>query len=390
MALDRDALTGSRRERRWPPYTPPADSASHVAARFEIRFTRFVDHHGRVLAPLPDFAQDAAELRAMYRNCVLTRAFDAKAVALQRTGRLGTFPSSLGQEGTAIAIGMAMRPDDVLLPTYRETGALLVRGVRMTDVLLYWGGDERGMAFSRPAEDFPICVPIATHATQAAGVAFAMKHRGEARAAVCAIGDGGTSKGDFYEALNGAGVWRLPLVFVVVNNEWAISMPRSRQTAARTLAQKAIAAGIPGEQVDGDDAVAVRHAVAGALAKARADGGPHLIEALTYRASDHTTDDDASRYREDHELERRRELDPVERLRKLLQGLGVLRDADERALAADCEAAVEQAAAEYLAIPPRAPETMFDHLFATLPAALAAEREEVARLGRVGKEERHE
>ncbi|HEU4618455.1 MAG TPA: thiamine pyrophosphate-dependent dehydrogenase E1 component subunit alpha, partial [Gammaproteobacteria bacterium] len=304
-------------------------AASYTAARFEIPFSRFVDERGRVVAPLPAFAEDPAELRAMYRACKLTRAFDARAVALQRTGRLGTFPSSLGQEATAVGLGAAMQPHDVLLPTYRETGAMLLRGVRMTDLLLYWGGDERGMAYARPAHDFPICVPIATHATQAVGVAYAMKHRRERRAVVCALGDGATSKGDFYEALNGAGVWRLGVVFVIVNNGWAISVPRSRQSSSETLAQKAIAAGIPGEQVDGNDVVAVRHAVGRALEKARDGGGPHVVEALTYRLADHTTADDARRYRDDEELMRERRRDPIERLRRLIVSRGVLRPADE-------------------------------------------------------------
>ena len=211
-----------------------AHDASHRVARFEIRYTRFVDEHGRALTTLPAFAGDPAELKILYRGCVLTRAFDARAVALQRTGQLGTYASSLGQEAVAVAIGSAMRPDDVLLPTYRETGAMLARGVRMSDLLLYWGGDERGMAFAQPAQDFPICVPIATHAPHAVGVAFAIKHRGESRAVVCALGDGATSKGDFYESMNGAGVWQLPIVFVVNNNQWAISMPRRSQTHAET------------------------------------------------------------------------------------------------------------------------------------------------------------
>ena len=178
MATRAETLREPKRDTRDP---------SHSVARFEIRYTRFVDENGHVLTTLPEFANDPAGLKALYRGCVLTRAFDARAVALQRTGQLGTYPSSLGQEGVAVAIGSAMRADDVLLPTYRETGAMLARGVGMTDVLLYWGGDERGMAFARPAQDFPICVPIATHAPHAVGVAFAIKHRGRtaSRGACC-------------------------------------------------------------------------------------------------------------------------------------------------------------------------------------------------------------
>jgi pyruvate dehydrogenase E1 component alpha subunit len=355
------------------------DGADRCAARFEVRFSRFVDRDGRAVAVLPAFADDRRQLTALYRGCVLTRSFDAKAVALQRTGQLGTYPSSLGEEATTVAIGAAMQAGDVLLPTYRETGAMLMRGVRMAELLLYWGGDERGMRFSGPADDFPVCVPIATHAPHAVGVAFAIKHRRQPRAVVCALGDGATSKGDFYEALNAAGVWQLPLVFVLINNQWAISVPRRGQTHAQTLAQKAIAAGIGAEQVDGNDAVGVRHAVGEALTRARAGGGPHVIEALTYRLADHTTADDARRYRSAEELEKQRAFDPLERLRKLLVSRHGFGDAEDRALRAECAEEVEEAVAEYLATPPREPAAMFDHLFETLPRPLAAQRAELAK-----------
>lgn len=357
---------------------PEPDHVSQSVARFEVRFSRYLDDDGNAIAALPAFAADADTLVAAYRNMVRTRLFDRKAVALQRTGKLGTYPSSLGQEATTVAIGAAMARDDLLLGTYRETGAMLVRGVTMQEILTYWGGDERGMAYSgprAPREDFPICVPIATHAPHAVGAAYAFKLRREARAAVCALGDGATSKGDFYEALNGAGVWQLPLVFVVVNNGWAISVPRSSQSSAQTLAQKAIAAGIGGEQVDGNDYVAVFHAMQRALERARRGDGPHLIEALTYRMSDHTTADDASRYRPQAELEQARAHDPVERLRKHLLRAGVWSEADEQRLRSDVGTEIEQAVQDYLAMEPAAPATMFDHLFEKLPEALRQQRE---------------
>jgi len=208
---------------------------------------------------------------------VRTRSFDAKAVALQRTGRLGTFASSLGQEAAPVGVASAMRDEDVLLPSFREQGAQLWWGVTPLEFFLYWGGDERGSDFARAREDFPVCVPVGSHAPHAVGVALAFKLRKEKRAAVCIFGDGATSKGDVAEALNVAGVWQLPVVFVVCNNGWAISMPRHRQSVAKTLAQKAIAAGFAGEQVDGNDVVAVHGAVAAALERARGGGGPHLV-----------------------------------------------------------------------------------------------------------------
>ena len=204
--------------------------------------------------------------------------------------------------------------------------------------------------------------------------ALALKLRHEARAALCIIGDGATSKGDFYEALNVAGVWRLPLVVLISNNQWAISVPRSAQSAAQTLAQKAIAAGIPGEQVDGNDVIAVRACVERALARARAGGGASLIEALTYRLSDHTTADDARRYRDDAEVSAHWHGEPVARLRQYLVSQGVWSRDDEEQALARAAAEIDRAAEEYLATPPQPVAAMFDHLFAELPASLAAQR----------------
>ena len=242
-------------------------------ASFTINYTQFVDPSGRAVAALPALAQDPAALIALYRGMLLTRRFDAKAIALQRTGRLGTYASSLGQEAVTVGVASAMRPEDVLLPSYRETGAQIWRGVSLLELLLYWGGDERGSDFAGPRGDFPVAVPIASQCLHATGAAYAFKLRREPRVAVCVCGDGATSNGAFYEAINSAGVWRVPAVFVINNNQWAISMPRSAQSATATLAQKAIAAGIPGEQVDGNDAIAVRHLVERALERARSGEG---------------------------------------------------------------------------------------------------------------------
>lgn len=357
--------------------TPPPE----IAARFEVPYTGILDADGRLRGPLPEFATDPDTLTSMYAEMLQLRLFDAKAVALQRTGRLGTYAPCLGQEATTIGIGRAMAPEDVLLGTYRETGAMLARGVRMAEILLYWSGDERGSAYTDPRarQDFPICVPIATHAPHAVGVAYAFKMRREPRVAVCVLGDGASSKGDFYEALNGAGVWQVPVVFVVVNNGWAISVPRSAQTHAETLAQKAIAAGIPGEQVDGNDVLAVRDVMERGLSRARGGGGPCVIEALTYRLADHTTADDAGRYRDAAELERARRLDPLARLRQYLLRERLWSDAQEAAAREASTGRVEQAVADFLAAPAREPAAMFEHLFAELPAALVEQRESLRR-----------
>ena len=245
-----------------------------TVAEFKIEHSQILDPKGRLVAALPTFAADAEEVLRMYRAMTLVRLFDAKAVNLQRTGQLGTYASSLGHEATHIGVAAAMQPEDVLAPVYREIGTQLWRGVTMLEILTYWGGDERGNDFAGPRADFAWCVPIATQTLHAAGAAMAFKIRKEPRCAVAYIGDGGTSEGAFYEALNVAGARALPVVFVIVNNGWAISVPVSQQTAARTLAQKAVAAGIPGVQVDGNDVFAVRGAVAEALDAARGGGGP--------------------------------------------------------------------------------------------------------------------
>jgi 2-oxoisovalerate dehydrogenase E1 component alpha subunit len=356
-----------------------ADEGLPVIARFEVRRRSYLAPDGTVLRPLPDFASDMAKLLALYRGMVLTRAFDLKAVSLQRTGRLGTYAVSLGQEAVAVGIASAMRQEDVLLPSYRDNGTLLWRGTKMEEILLFWGGDERGNLSSGPAHDFPYCIPVGSQAPQAAGVAYAFKLRKEPRVAVCLFGDGATSKGDVWEAMNFAGVHKLPLLFVANNNQWAISVPLKLQTASQTLAQKAIAAGFTGEQVDGNDVIAVRAAAEEAIAQARGGGGPRLIEALTYRLSDHTTADDATRYRPPEEVQTRWKEEPIARLRAYLVSQKAWGKAQEEELAAECQKEIEVAIARYLASSPRAPETMFDHLYAELPRTYASQRAELRR-----------
>ncbi|PXX80406.1 pyruvate dehydrogenase (acetyl-transferring) E1 component subunit alpha [Rivihabitans pingtungensis] len=344
-------------------------------AEFRVPYTRFLDAHGHLASPPPDFQPH--DLLPVYRAMALTRAFDAKAVALQRTGQLRTYPSSLGQEAVTVGLASVMRAEDVLLPTYRETGAMLWRGVRMQELLLYWSGDERGSDFAGPREDFPIAVPIASQCGHAVGVGFAFQYRRQPRVAVVTLGDGATSKGDFYEAMNTAGAWRLPVVFVVTNNQWAISLPARKQTAAATFAQKAIAAGIPGEQCDGNDILAVRDCIGRALERARVGDGPSLIECVTYRLSDHTTADDARRYRAQDEVSAAWALEPLARLRHFLVDQKLWSKQDEETLLADNQAAVSAAAADYLATPPQALSTLFDYLYAELPADLAAQRQQL-------------
>lgn len=358
-------------------------AATRIAA-FEVWLTRFLDAAGRPLSKLPDFAEDAETLRAMYRAMVTTRLFDAKAVALQRTGQLGTYAACLGQEAIGTAIGFALKPEDVFMPAYREYAAQFLRGVPMHQLLCYWGGDERGMCYPQdtPAyHDFPISVPIASHVPQAVGVAYSFKLRQQQRVVLVSCGDGATSKGDFYEAISAAKVWNLAIVFLVSNNQWAISMPCSRQTGAQTLAQKACAGGMPGEQVDGNDVIAARHVLERAIARARDGGGPSLIEAITYRLHDHTTADDARRYRDAEEVKAAWERCPIKRLRAYLEARQLWTDVDEKRLHAEATAQVESAAREFLGMTTEMPEALFGSLYARLPRAYEWQRDEVRAAG---------
>jgi 2-oxoisovalerate dehydrogenase E1 component alpha subunit len=355
----------------------PARDELPVVARFEIRRRGCIGPDGSASGPLPGFAEDKSALVSLYRAMVLLRAFEVKAVALQRTGRLGTYAVSLGQEAVSVGVASAMRHEDVFVPSYRETGALLWRGVKMEEHLLYWGGDERGSNTSGPPHDFPMCVPVGSQAPHAAGVAYAIKLRRQDRVVVCMFGDGATSKGDVWEAMNFAGIHKLPVIFAIANNQWAISVPLRQQTAAETLAQRAIGAGFPGEQVDGNDVIAVRAAANEAIARARSGGGPTLLECVTYRLSDHTTADDAGRYRPEEEVRERWKAEPIGRMRRFLADRNLWTKADEERLVSECQAEVEAAVERYLAVAPRPPESMFEHLYETLPPAYAPQRDEL-------------
>lgn len=356
------------------------DTVLKTVAKFEVKYLQYLDEDGKPLGKkLPSFAKDTELLRKLYTDMARVRAFDAKAYALQRTGKLGTYPASLGQEAIGVGYGSVMRKEDVLVPYYRSTAGLMQHGVTMAEILTYWGGDERGSDFKYAREDLPIAVPIATQCLNAAGVATAFKLRGQARVAVTEIGEGGTSKGDFYEAINVAGVWRLPVLFVVNNNQWAISVPSEIQTAAETYAQKAIAAGIHCLQVDGNDILAVREAAEQALERARRGEGATLLECISYRLCDHTTADDASRYRTEEEVKQGWRREPMRRLRKYLESLNAWSDADEETMNKTIAEEVEAAVQEYLSMPAPKATDMLDYLYAELPDKLRKQRDELAR-----------
>lgn len=345
-----------------------------AVAEFAIDYVQVLGPDGRLVGELPDFARSPDEVIRMYRMMMLARTFDTKAVNLQRTGKLGTYPSCLGHEATHVGAGAALRPEDCIAPVYREIGTQYWRGVRMVETLTYWGGDERGNDFAVPRHDFPWSVPIGSQTLHAAGAAMAYKIRNEPRVALAYVGDGGTSEGAFYEAINLAGARQLPVVFLIVNNRWAISVPIEQQTACATLAQKAVAAGIPGVQVDGNDLFGVRKVLSDAVERARRGDGPTVVEALTYRLSDHTTADDASRYRPEVELKAAWQNEPLPRTRVWLAANAGWTDEREQALKDECTREVEAAVQEFLAIPKQNSDAMFDHVYARQPVRLTVQK----------------
>ena len=350
-------------------------SSVSIAASFEIDYLQYLDESGKLLnEDAPAFARDVRALVDAYKLMCFTRVFDGKAIALQRTGKLGTYASCLGMEATHVAIGSALAEDDVFAPFYRDYGAQFQRGVKPREVLLYWGGDERGNDFAEPTHDFAWSVPIATQCLHAAGSALAFKIRKEPRVALATVGDGGTSKGDFYAAINAGGAFNLPLVIVIVNNQYAISIPRAQQTAAKTLAQKGVAAGIDSIQVDGNDLIAMRVALDHAIKRARHGHGAMLIEAVTYRLSDHTTADDARRYRSEDEVKAAWEKEPIKRLRGYLQGMNAWTDDEEKEWLVECGKRVDEEIDAYLAVKPQPVSAMFDYTYAELPLDLERQR----------------
>ncbi len=354
-----------------------------IAAKFEIEYLQYMDAEGKLVRKdLPKFANDLDHMVELYKLMVSTRVFDTKSIALQRTGKLGTYASSLGHEAAHVGVGSAMAPEDVLSPSYREYGAQLYRGVRPRDVYSYWGGDERGNDYqSEPARhDFAWSVPIATQCLQAAGSALAFKIRGEKRVAVFTVGDGGSSKADFWGAINIAGARKLPMVAVIINNQWAISVPRHLQSGAETLAQKGIAAGLPSIQVDGNDIIAVRKAMGDALDRARKGDGASVIELVTYRVGDHTTADDARRYRDNEQVDEARTKDPVKRLRAWLQSEKVWDDKKEKTWLEECDVWMDKEVDAYLETKPQPITAMFDYIWAELPEDLKRQRAQALAL----------
>lgn len=341
----------------------------------KIEYLQILDEDGNLDEKLAKDTLTDEEVAKLYEFMILCRHYDEIAFKLQRSGRMGTYPQNKGQEAAAIGSGYAAKKGkDFLAPCYRENAALFLHGLPMENILLHWMGDERGNQIPEGVCMTPISIPIGTQMLHAAGVAWAFKIRKEERVAITYFGDGATSEGDFHEAMNFATALNLPCVFFCQNNQWAISVPRETQMASETVAQKAIAYGARGIQVDGNDLFAVYKASREAIERARKGGGVTLIEAVTYRLGDHTTADDARRYREEEEVEAWRRKDPMIRLRKYLEQRGLWDDATQQAAEAKAKKEVEEIVKRAEGIEPPTRDDIFDWTFAELPEEIERQK----------------
>jgi pyruvate dehydrogenase E1 component alpha subunit len=332
--------------------------SERIIASFDIKRLDIMDHLGRVdEAVMPDI-DDSKTLR-LYELMVLARAFDQRAVSLQREGRLSTYPPNIGQEASQVGSACAIAKEDWVFPSFRETGVYAALDYPLDLLYRYWAGDERGMVSPPELNFLPACTVVSAQIPHAVGAAMAARYRGDRAAIVVYFGDGATSKGDFHEALNIAGVFRLPIVFVCQNNQWAISMSRERQSASASIAQKAVAYGFEGIQVDGNDVFAVYSAVGRALDDARGGRGPTLIECFSYRMGHHTTSDDAGRYRDSAEVEAWKKWDPIARLRLFLEGRGMLTEKLRGEIERRCEGRIDEAVHRAESAPPPETREMF-------------------------------
>lgn len=345
----------------------------------KIEYLSILDANGQLDTDLePDIPE--ATLRSLYRSMLLGRLFDERLLDLQRQGRIGTFPPIKGQEAAHLGAVAQLDPNDWLVPSFRETAAEIWRGRSLENIIIANNGFEEAGAIPKESHDLPMAIPVGSQILHGVGLAWAVKYRKTGEVVMTFFGDGATSEGDFHEGLNFAGVFNVPAVFVCQNNQWAISVPLKDQTRSGTLAQKAVAYGMPGIQVDGNDILSVYVAAGEAVERARTGKGPTLIECVTYRLAVHTTADDPTRYRSDEEVDTWKKRDPLPRFERYLLKKGVLTDDDlvtlREAVMEDIQAAVTRAEDEMKNL--GQPLQMFDHLYAELPPYLQAQKSQLA------------
>ncbi len=343
---------------------------------FEVQYLQILDENGKLDKNLePDISKE--DLLKLYRAMVLSREADSRMLKLQRQGRLGTLPACMGQEASFCAPTLAIRDTDWFIGAYRELGGRLMRGDTLVNTMLTYNGWEEGSHNQNSSRTMPVSIVLASQLPHAVGLAYGSRMQGEKDTVVLAFfGDGSTSEGDFHEALNFASVWKAPVVFVCQNNQYAISTPRHKQMITDTIAQKAIAYGIPGIKVDGNDPLAVYKATTEAISRARAGEGPTLIENFTYRMMMHTTADDPTRYREDAEVEEWAKKDPLIRFKKYLTSKKLWNAKKQEALDAEIKAEIEAAVKEFESIDGFAPDDHFKYVYSEIPERLEEQRQE--------------
>ena len=317
------------------------------------------------------------EYRDLYRKMMIARKFDEKAFSLQRRGEISTYAPHKGQEASQIGAMFALEEDDWMVPSFRESAAFIQRGAPLDKIFQRWMGDANGQKDLSDMNTLPVAIPVGTQNLHTAGLGMAMEKRGDENAVLGFTGDGSTSEGDFHEALNFSGVFNGHSVFFVQNNQYAISMPREKQTKSETIAQKAIAYGIDGIQVDGNDILAVISAVQEALEKAR-NGEPVLVEAVTYRLEDHTTSDDSTRYRDEEEIEEWAEKDPLRRFREYLKEHDIW-DEDLEAFEDKAAEKVDKAAEKAMNADKPEFDELFDYVYDEMPELLQEEKEKLRK-----------
>ena len=342
----------------------------------KVKYMQILDKDGNADEHLdPKLSKEM--LRRMYITMLVTRMFDDKALKLQRQGRIYTYPPCLGQEASQIGSIAALNEDDWMFPSYREHGCYLWRGAELKWLFVYLMGSELGMKIPEGKHNFLVAIPIGTQTLHAVGAAWAAKIMREKVASIAYFGDGATSEGDTHEAFNFAGVFKTPTLFFCQNNQWAISVPRKKQTAAKTIAQKALAYGFEGVQVDGNDVLAVYKAAKEAIDKAHRGEGPTLIEALTYRRGPHTTADDPTKYRDPAELKYWEERDPIKRFRIYLERNGYWNEDLEKKTVEGATNETEKAIEEAEAMKLDNPEDLFMSTYSKMPPHLVEEMNEL-------------
>jgi len=354
----------------------------------KVEYLSILNEKGQLDKKLePDISEDI--LLKLHRTMVLARKFDERMLNLQRQGRIGTFAPIKGQEAAQLGTIAHLRPSDWMVPAFRETAAELWRGRTLESIIIYNNGFGEGVDIPEDRNDLPISVPVGSQVIHAVGLGWAAKYRQKDDVAMTYFGDGATSEGDFHEGLNFAAVFQAPVIFVCQNNHWAISVPLAKQTRSKTLAQKALAYGLPGIQVDGNDILAVYAAAQEAVQRARTGGGPTLIECVTYRLTMHTTADDPTRYRSDEEVEEWSQRDPLPRFQKYLLDKGLLSEEKrlevESAIMEEIQTAIDSAEKQMETLGD--PIDMFAHAYAEMPPYLKEQKADLARELSEGAEE---